>query len=87
MTLLNYNKGIKAFLGLLLLLIFTSPIQAQKTKSQLEKEKKENLKKIKEASKILEQTKLNSVLQSPGIVPTFSTKMSQKPAAKKAHLD
>ena len=31
---------------------------AQKSKSQLEKEKKENLKKIKEASKVLEQTKV-----------------------------
>lgn len=45
---------------LLLLLLLTSPVGAQaqkKTKAQLEKEKKENLRKIQEANRILQQTK------------------------------
>lgn len=45
-----------AFLGFTLWLLVSVPVCAQKTKSQLEKEKRENLSKIAEAEKILTDT-------------------------------
>lgn len=55
---LRYHNLLVAFLFLVGLIFQSNICQAQKTKSQLEKEKQENLKKIKEASKVLEQTKV-----------------------------
>ncbi len=50
--------GSKSISGILLLLVllFSSHLHAQKTKTQLQKEKQENLKKIREAEKILAET-------------------------------
>ena len=47
---------IAGFLFITLLLLLSVPLHAQKSKSQLEKEKKENLGKISEAENILKQT-------------------------------
>ncbi len=46
----------KSFLLILLLLVLGSPLYAQKSKSQLQKEKKENLQKIKDAQATLQKT-------------------------------
>lgn len=54
---LSSNKSTFGFLFFLLFLLH-SPVWAQKSKQDLEKEKKQNLKKIQEASKVLEQTKV-----------------------------
>lgn len=55
---LNLNRI--SFLLFAFFLFAASSTYAQKSKSQLEKEKKENLKKIQEASKMLEQTKVEA---------------------------
>ncbi len=54
---LIYPKGIR-FCSLFFIILFlcSTPLLAQKTKSQLEKEKNENLRKIAEAEKILSET-------------------------------
>ena len=52
---MNVNRSFKA-LVFLLSLFFVTEVSAQKSKTALEKEKKENLKKIEEAQKILSET-------------------------------
>ena len=54
----NAQKVLPAFLCILMILAMPSSIQAQKSKSQLQKEKQQNLEKIKETEKILSETGL-----------------------------
>lgn len=54
------KSNLNSLFFVLLLLFSIENTFAQKTKAQLEKEKKENLKKIQEASKVLEQTQVEA---------------------------
>ena len=58
---MSVNKVLISFLLLACSLLFATDILAQKNRKDLEKEKQENLRKIKEAEKILAETELEKV--------------------------